>query len=601
MYNFSSRTEVDPENRAENREILDKESPASAMVGSVGVGAHGFFGDSSAGNFVSQLRKAVALRGGTSSRSAGNATSQPPILEIHRKRSNQKINLDQCALPPKSRADTLLSIYWDAVHPLYPFVDRVVMALQYNSVFSGDTSAEKLTPSLMCTLNIIFALSCQLDTSTTSAGERERSASIFFKRAQGCLDLWKMEASVETVQILLLFSQYLQSTNEPLQCWIFVGSAIRMAQSLGMHLTITTLNEPSLQRREIMRRVWHACILLERILAMTYGRPTMVSRAVAFTSPLPLAVDEEDFSIIAGTSPPSATSPSRIDFFIASLNLYDILHQLLDTSYSNLHHTNIAEGATSFMDIDKKLMSWESFLPPHLKLGPLSWQESLSSSPNSIFRRQAVILRQRFLHVRLMSLRPILSAQVASESSDIDIQTTPTNIGYRIAHQCSVACVMIAQEAIQLIFEHHASSTGLLAAWWYNVFFVYSAATVLVAARLRPALESEISQESIEGSWRQALSIMNAYRDYSESNPTLIATLQLLYQEFPERYSQVRMQLEQQAQGHPLMGSSHFTARETGLPNHDVGETGVPENLPDFDFAFDTTDMSWLYSVPNDF
>ena len=87
-----------------------------------------------------------------------------------------------------------------------------------------------------------------------------------------------------------------------------------------------------------------------------------------------------------------------------------------------------------------------------------------------------------------MSLRPVLSSLIAYNGLSSDSSANfGTNLSYRIAHQCAIVCIKIAQDAIDLVHQYKDTqwaTTGFIAAWWYNVLFVYSAATVLVATLL---------------------------------------------------------------------------------------------------------------------
>lgn len=389
--------------------INENTSPASAMVGSVETNtgaAQEFYGGSSASNFMTQIRQAVAQQLGDRSYTTNTAPFSSLGMKKHsqrRKSQWQDFNFDDCVLPPKSRADALMSVYLDAVHYLYPFIDRVALMESYESLFTSHGSVD-VDPSLLCALNLIFALSCQLDT-TVTAEQRQTSANVFFRRAQNLLDIWKLESSLESVQVLLLLGQYLQSTNEPLQCWVFVGAATRMAQSLGLHLSETSANVASIRQREILRRVWHACILMDRVLAMPYGRPTMISQAVASVTPLPLPVDEEELSMGTAQTNVTSSSPSRLEFFLHSLKLYEIMEELLNATNSNIIRQNVppkvsgvlgfrSAHATPLTEIDDKLVAWEAGLPDYLRLLPDLQSRAGPSSVNILYR-QAVILRQR--------------------------------------------------------------------------------------------------------------------------------------------------------------------------------------------------------------
>lgn len=380
----------------ESSVLIDDESPASAMVGSLEDTAisHRFFGGSSAGTFMNYIRNVVARRSGRNNESplSSMAGASEKSRSPQRRNRRRSLNADDWALPPRNRADALMSVYWDIVHPLYPYIDRTVLMTQYGNLFSGQGPAD-VDVSVLCSLNLIFALSCQLDT-TVSAERRRTSSTVFFQRAQGLLDLWKLDETVESVQALLLLGQYLQSTNEPSQCWLFVGAAIRMAQSLGLHLVHHGDSESTASRRrkEVRRRVWHGCVFMDRVLAMTYGRPTMISRSVASATPLPQPVDDEelaegqDFAARQG-------APTKLDFFIHSLKLHDVLEQLLENDRSNSGNCDQA----SFIGIDAKLMAWELALPQHLKDGHLvaSAEQAQTSTRQMVLLRQAVVLRQR--------------------------------------------------------------------------------------------------------------------------------------------------------------------------------------------------------------
>jgi hypothetical protein len=79
--------------------------------------------------------------------------------------------------------------------------------------------------------------------------------------------------SIELVQTLLPMAQYLQSTEMSGLCWNTVGLAIRVVQSIGLHLgpddpthgyaTGRKLEDDQVAM-EMRRRVWGGCITLDR-------------------------------------------------------------------------------------------------------------------------------------------------------------------------------------------------------------------------------------------------------------------------------------------------------------------------------------------------
>lgn len=156
-----------------------------------------------------------------------------------------------------------MELYWFYVDPLYPFLDRTRWNRAYNAIFAG-TAMDLDERIFMATLNVILALSTQLFESQ-SPDQREQSSETFFHRAQELLPMNPWEpGSLELVQCLLVTSQYLQSTNNPHQTWMVIGSAIRMAQGLGFHLPETSSSRSDPGERELLRRIWYGCVLMDR-------------------------------------------------------------------------------------------------------------------------------------------------------------------------------------------------------------------------------------------------------------------------------------------------------------------------------------------------
>ena len=231
----------------------------------------------------------------------------------------------------------------------------------------------------------------------------------------------------------------------------------------------------------------------------------------------------------------------------------------------------------------------------------------------------------RYLHVKILLLRPILSRFVTSSAAESQEATAALgSLPYRIALQCSVVCVKTAQEAIEQIHSRlpaDPNNIGPLAAWWFNVLFIYTAATVLVAARLQSAILSEISEDAIALSWQHAIEILNRYEAFGASAQRVVATLQILYDKVPERYLQYKIQ----PQTSNMAAEDAPNAQSPPNPNSGVGSqswgfsspwpqnnnkidgvavpqtTGTETNLgylDNFDFTFDVNDVSWLDSAP---
>ena len=365
----------------------------------------GFFGSSSAGTFMQNVKKMVEQKLGKAQQSMPPALSRkrdslPLLVSGHDFRHKQV----DYVLPPRKKADRLMAAYWEYVHVLYPYLDRAQVQEGYDNIWRGDGSVSD-ERSFLCLLNIIFALSSQI-VGSTALEERERSATVFYLRARELLDVVET-GSVRSVQSFLLLGQYFQSTNEPHPCWVFVGLGIRAAQSLGLHLPETSERVSDIRTRETLRKVWHGCILMDRVLSMTYGRLCMIGPRTAIAVPLPLAIDEERLlpdPVLQHTV--QAQRPSVIDFYISSLRLYEILHDVLFNFYAidiqqsrpvdglydkYFGRSSSTEGHPSVFELERRLSRWENSIPDHLKIG----NYPRGDGAEVVLYRQAVILHQR--------------------------------------------------------------------------------------------------------------------------------------------------------------------------------------------------------------
>ncbi|KAL2809432.1 putative C6 transcription factor [Aspergillus granulosus] len=583
----------------------DRPVGVNAMMGAVEEErpTQGFFGSSSAASFMRQIKTAVDKRVSSPYQNTSESIlgiSPPNLLSSQKERQTTVCDY---VLPPRKTADSLMEVYWSYVFPLYPLVDSIHLREEYARIWTGEPlqSDENM---LMCTLNVIFALSCQLADFIAPA-EKEASGAAFFSRSKDLLhfNLWD-SGSAALIQCLLLMAQYLQSTDSANQCWIVTGLAIRNAQSMGLHLpeTIARLQNP--QEQQLARKIWHGCVLMDRVISMTFGRPAMISKASCGSVPLPATVDEEFIASAAGaeaTQP--ADRPSMMAFYAKSLELYEILNDVLlslykpipdespEDMYDFYFNRESREGELTVFELDRALTRWTRSLPPHLRGDPSPVLD------NIIFCRQNVVLRARFLHVRMLLFRPILSKYcTARELAPDPLISLHDSFPQRVALQCSVICVKVAQEVIGLIHRNIPAdgTSGPLPAWWYNTLYIYTAATVLIASYLCPAIVEEVTEASITASWDTALEILRKYQSYSTSARRCVAALEILYERV------VSEAPPPQDQGPDMMAPA---GASMGAPLGTMGDVSLGEGMnPSFLDAFelpDFQDMSWLNSVPS--
>jgi hypothetical protein len=126
------------------------------------------------------------------------------------------------------------------------------------------------------------------------------------------------------------------------------------------------------------------------------------------------------------------------------------------------------------------------------------------------------------------------------------------------------------------------------------VIDVYSAATVILAAHLRPVIETDITEYSTTRSWDHAIELLKSFGRMGQSAQRCVAALEILSGKISRKLpvdtnTTDQLQLSQRQAGpfDPVLSAS-----QTDL------------NLDDFsgfDFSgveLDLSDMSWLNSMP---
>lgn len=172
-------------------------------------------------------------------------------------------SLDYLRFPPEEEMDALVSRFFTDTGSIFPFIHRETFLDTYNRVRS--INLRQFRRSWLGLLNAILTMATVTSASwDMSATDRAARAEIFFARAKAlCLDQMLSGASLETVQAMLLMSQYLQGTHRSVMTWNIHGLAVKAAFQLGLHTTASLRSHSPLER-ETRTRTWYACVILDR-------------------------------------------------------------------------------------------------------------------------------------------------------------------------------------------------------------------------------------------------------------------------------------------------------------------------------------------------
>lgn len=229
---------------------------------------HEHFGHSSGNAFTEQIKATIDARSFGGATRLQNRTAIP-IVDISLFPSLQDdtvvdglVDRMEYELLARKQTDLLVSAYWYLVHPLFPVIRKSQFIHSYNALFPGTTvdTNDRIPRS---TFNTILTLPVQLQ-GFLDPNQRERLSGKHFRRAHALLQvpIWKT-ASIELIQCLILMSQYIQRTNKPHQTWMVVGSVVRIAQILGLHIPEIWAHYTHEKCAALKRRVCFFCIIMD--------------------------------------------------------------------------------------------------------------------------------------------------------------------------------------------------------------------------------------------------------------------------------------------------------------------------------------------------
>ncbi|RFU34728.1 hypothetical protein B7463_g1641, partial [Scytalidium lignicola] len=541
-------------------------------------------GSSNARTFMQEVEKVAMQKLNRASQSIthdfGRRHGDPSLLVSGHELRQRDLDY---ILPPREQADTLITSFWSSVHVIYPLLDKARTEEDYNKIWDhGDSVSEK--QSFLCLLNAIFALSSRLVRSATP--NLEHSAATFCLRARGLLNIEK--CSVRSVQSCLLLAQYFHSTHESHMCSMFVGLAIRAAQTLKLHLFETSEHVSEIRTREIFRRVWYGCIIMDREVSMLYGRPCMIDPKTTAAVPLPLFMDEHNLqshTIRAQRSP-------DVDFYISSLGLYDILHDVLLNSCSDESQSRFKttfKSNASIIELQEKLSRWENGIPDHLKVGVYRQ----ANDTNAVLLRKAFVLHQRYT-----SPRPSIAAKTGSLKFH----------HFRVSEQRIFYSLWKLALSSNLLTMCNLAKLQALVRW--NIY---------ARGGTIPAVVAEVSEEAILDGFRKAVSVLHQYAVFNASIHRLTTILGISFKIIPQQYSQLQQTLHRDETNTELridddannMATFQYWCpvrplrrSSSPLPDHEVhpasenNDPAFSQTRPNFDIVFDPDDFTWLMTVP---
>ncbi|KAF1922890.1 uncharacterized protein M421DRAFT_426386 [Didymella exigua CBS 183.55] len=433
------------------------------------------------------------------------------------RRMASHINLFELPAPEDTRR--LINAFFVDTATLFPYLHRETFLNAYTAV--GDNNWTKVRRTWLGLLNMVLALatSAVVD-SRVSAPNRMAASDIFYRRAVDlCRERMMRGATLEIVQCSLLMGQYLQGTHDSVQAWVVHGIAVKAAYALGLHCNHAP-DDISPLEREVRKRTWFGCVVLDRTLSMTFGRPPSIPESfVRIEAPKP-------YHLVVPGLEEDPNEFLTVGFFNATINLYRIMSQVIDSLYSqNIGCDTIETNDTilRLFQLEQELSKWKQSVIPELTVLSVDDPMNLTSanafgSSTFLKTRFSNILTLRYLNLRLLLHRPILNKILNQDASDL----TAAHEGLllqQVGQNSLQTCMKSAHLIIATVKEAVSGSSAegsLLGAWWFTLYYIFNASLVIIVSFLghlnlgAEMRSSYFTADSVFATLQQAISTMKA-------------------------------------------------------------------------------------------
>lgn len=264
-------------------------------------------------------------------------------------------------LPNAEVCQHLIDLYFQNVHPQLPMLNKT----KFMKSLKCESECDR--PSLLL-LQVMFLAACRYSShpSLLDPGKltTHRACLRFFKRAKAFIDRDYERDQIVVVQASLLLAwcpgvEDLRDVTGPM--WHYVGSAVRAAQSIGIH---RYHENRSLNRveRNLWKRIWAACIVSDRFLSFFLGYPSIIS----LETPDAPSLAEDDFEEETSRNQPASLSianTTHVCYFQAIVDVCTIPMPSLP-AFELDDESAVRNGSTWDTDrIAMDLNNWLNHLP----------------------------------------------------------------------------------------------------------------------------------------------------------------------------------------------------------------------------------------------
>ncbi|THY85973.1 putative fungal-specific transcription factor, partial [Aureobasidium pullulans] len=138
------------------------------------------------------------------------------------------------------------------------------------------TDRASLSQMKQCKLFALFALAQVYSPRLAESQDSHFPGLPYFAKARALLPVLPERATADHVEILICFTIYCLAMNRRHSAYWYIGSAMRLAMTLGLHHNIAESQLPDLAARQMRARLWWTVYALDRFIASKIGHSAFI-------------------------------------------------------------------------------------------------------------------------------------------------------------------------------------------------------------------------------------------------------------------------------------------------------------------------------------
>ncbi|KAK3386778.1 fungal-specific transcription factor [Podospora didyma] len=439
-----------------------------------------FKGPGSSDYFLRNVRELSGIPGDDSSLDLNPNFYDPGAIPSRRLSLRTHVRL-----PPFDFARRLFAAHYTYIGTIFAFTHPETFDIELLSAYRGQPDLADKDACLAYAKVLVTLAFGQLYSVNQWIDFKGPPGFEYFSHALQLLPDSHEEGSILCVETLALVGYFMQNMNRRDSAFLYIGLALRMAISLGLHQEVSWSHDsemPTLDEaaREHRRRVWWSIYSLDRILSVKSGNPT--------------TIQDDDIGVKLPSKLPTEPDYCPAVVLRHYTELSRILGEITKAIYRKATMPKSGRRLmASVQSIILALSKWNRDLPDELRFDPAKLSISRESVSTFSHYYQCINMTARPLLFHVVQRR-LKEIRVNADAKETDWKGGLSQTTIRVIEMC----VSAAQDTVNMMMI--AAQRDLVATYGYmdgehifsGMYEVAHSSVILIIVRLIDCLAATI-------------------------------------------------------------------------------------------------------------